>query len=100
MLGGAWQHPRADDGRLQPRGCPAPAPPVHYQDPSFDSLLSAIFGDVRLMERQLLDPPTDVVERAKSIGQHIAAVRCSNGWRAAASNGWQAAASQVINDRF
>ena len=65
------------------------------QDPSFDALLVAIFGDVGQVERALLDPPSHVLERAKSIGKDIAKVRMAGVWVMCLQNGWCVAGARL-----
>ncbi len=59
--------------------CPADDFPCRTraaQDPNFDLLLAAIFGDVEAFEQRMLEPSAEVLERAKAVGQQIAEVRC------------------------
>ena len=61
--------------------CASPLPPPRApQDPSFDLLLASLFGDVAEFEQQMLEPSTEVLERAKVLGRSIAQVRCGAPW--------------------
>lgn len=44
------------------------------QDPNFDLLLGAMFGDIQDFEQRMLDPSVEVLERAKAVGHQIAMV--------------------------
>jgi hypothetical protein len=48
------------------------------QDPNFDLLLGAMFGDIQEFEAQMLDPSAEVLQRAMAIGHRIAQV--GSGW--------------------
>ena len=49
-----------------------------FQDPNFDLLLGAMFGDIQEFEAQMLDPSAEVLQRAMAIGHRIAQV--GSGW--------------------
>lgn len=49
--------------------------PLALQDPNYDLLLAAMFGDVEEFERRMLEPSAEVLQRAKAVGQQIAEVR-------------------------
>lgn len=41
------------------------------QDPVFDLLLRAMFGEIEEFEKQMLEPSREILEHAKAVGQHI-----------------------------
>lgn len=53
----------------------APSCARPLQDPSFDLLLGALFGDIPDFERRMLDPSAEVLEAARAVGVQIAWVR-------------------------
>ena len=77
-LGGVGARPAGSGNLPLERPCCNPAlsslAPSLRQDPNFDLLLAAMFGDVHEFERQALEPSADVLAQAKAIGQQIAEV--------------------------
>lgn len=51
-----------------------PGLPLLLQDPNFDLLLGAMFGDIQDFEQRMLDPSVEVLERAMAVGHQIALV--------------------------